>query len=54
LEDYPELEPEDLRAVLLYAHHLVANETIHDRLAGIDCSTLYESQPATGNTNRQL
>jgi uncharacterized protein (DUF433 family) len=33
LEDYPELEPEDLRAALLYAHHLVAGETIHDRVA---------------------
>lgn len=32
LEDYPELEPEDLRAALLYAHHLVAGETIHDRV----------------------
>ncbi len=33
LEDYPELEPEDLRAALLYAHHLVAGETILDRVA---------------------
>ena len=33
LEDYPQLEPEDLRAALLYAHHLVAGETILDRLA---------------------
>lgn len=32
LEDYPELEPEDLRAALLYAHHLVAGETILDRM----------------------
>lgn len=33
LEDYPELEPDDLRAALLYAHHLVAGETILDRVA---------------------
>lgn len=33
LEDYPELEPDDLRAALLYAHHLVAGETVHDRIA---------------------
>ena len=33
LEDYPVLEPEDLRAALLYAHHLVAGETVIDRLA---------------------
>ena len=31
LEDHPELEPEDLRAVLLYAYHLVASETVLDR-----------------------
>jgi uncharacterized protein (DUF433 family) len=34
LEDYPELEPDDLRAALLYAHHLVAGETVVDRVAG--------------------
>ena len=33
LEDYSELESEDIQAALLYAHHLVAGETIHDRLA---------------------
>jgi uncharacterized protein (DUF433 family) len=33
LEDYPQLEPEDLQAALLYAHHLVAGEVIVDRLA---------------------
>ncbi len=33
LEDYPELEVEDIQAALLYAHHLVAGETIVDRLA---------------------
>jgi uncharacterized protein (DUF433 family) len=32
LEDYPELEPDDLRASLLYAHHLVAGETVIDRV----------------------
>ena len=33
LEDYPELEPDDLRAALLYAHHMVAREEIFDRVA---------------------
>ena len=33
LEDYPVLESEDVRAALLYAHHLVAGETVIDRLA---------------------
>jgi uncharacterized protein (DUF433 family) len=33
LEDYPELEQEDIRAALLYAHHMVAHETILDRVA---------------------
>ncbi|MEW6184930.1 MAG: DUF433 domain-containing protein [Thermodesulfobacteriota bacterium] len=33
LEDYPQLEPEDLRAALLYAHHLVAREVVFDRIA---------------------
>lgn len=28
LEDYPELEPEDLQAVLLYAYNLVAGEEV--------------------------
>ncbi len=32
LEDYPELEPDDLRAALLYAHHLVAGESVLDRV----------------------
>jgi len=36
LEDYPQLEPEDLRAALLYAHHLVAGETIDARLLVTD------------------
>jgi len=33
LEGYPQLEPEDLKAALLYAHHLVAGETILERIA---------------------
>ena len=33
LEDYPQLEAEDLQAALLYAHHLVAGETVFDRVA---------------------
>ncbi len=33
LEDYPELEPNDIQAALFYAHHLVAGETVLDRVA---------------------
>ena len=33
LEDYPELEADDLRAALFYAHHIVAGETVVDRVA---------------------
>jgi len=33
LEDYPELEFDDLRAALLYAHHMVAREDVFDRVA---------------------
>jgi len=33
LQDYPELEPEDIQAALLYAHHLVAGETVFDRVS---------------------
>jgi uncharacterized protein (DUF433 family) len=33
LQDYPQLEPDDLRAALLYAHHMVAREEILDRVA---------------------
>lgn len=29
LEDYPDLEPEDIRACLAYAKALVANEEVH-------------------------
>jgi uncharacterized protein (DUF433 family) len=33
LEDYPELEPNDIKAALLYAHHLVAGETVLEQIA---------------------
>ncbi len=33
LEDYPQLEADDLRASLLYAHHLVAGETVLEQIA---------------------
>lgn len=33
LEDYPELEVDDLRAALLYAHNLVAGERVLERIA---------------------
>jgi uncharacterized protein (DUF433 family) len=33
LQDYPQLEPDDLRAALLYAHHMVAREDFFDRVA---------------------
>jgi uncharacterized protein (DUF433 family) len=32
LEDYPQLEPEDLRAAMLCAHYMVAGETILDHV----------------------
>jgi len=32
LQDYPQLEPDDLRAALLYAHHMVARENVFDRV----------------------
>ncbi|MCB0164762.1 MAG: DUF433 domain-containing protein [Anaerolineae bacterium] len=32
LEDYPELELDDIRAALLYAHHLISGETVYDRV----------------------
>ncbi len=31
-DDYSELEPDDLRAALLYAHHMVAREEVFDRV----------------------
>jgi uncharacterized protein (DUF433 family) len=33
LQDYPLLELDDLRAALLYAHHMVARENVFDRVA---------------------
>jgi len=33
LQDYSQLEPDDLRAALLYAHHMVAREDVFDRVA---------------------
>ena len=33
LQDYPQLESDDLRAALLYAHHMVAREYVYDRVA---------------------
>ena len=33
LQDYPQLELDDLRAALLYAHNMVARETIFDRVS---------------------
>jgi uncharacterized protein (DUF433 family) len=33
VEDYPILEPDEIRAALLYAHHLVSGETVIDRMA---------------------
>ncbi|MEH2395634.1 MAG: DUF433 domain-containing protein [Nostoc sp.] len=32
LEDYPELEPEDIQAVLFYAYYLVSQEEVLDRV----------------------
>ncbi|MBC8392967.1 MAG: DUF433 domain-containing protein [Deltaproteobacteria bacterium] len=32
LGDYPQLESDDLRAALLYAHHMVAREDVFDRV----------------------
>lgn len=31
LADYPQLEPDDIRAALLYAHHMLAREKGLDR-----------------------
>ena len=33
LGEYPELEAEDIRACLLFAHRSVAGEHVHDRVA---------------------
>ncbi len=33
LADYPELEPDDIQAALLYAHRMVTSEVIFERVA---------------------
>ena len=33
IEDYPQLESDDLRAALLYAHHMISREDVFDRVA---------------------
>jgi uncharacterized protein (DUF433 family) len=33
IEDYPQLEKDDLRAALRYAHHMVAREDVFNRVA---------------------
>jgi len=33
LEDYPELEPADIQAALLYAYQVVAGEAVYQRVA---------------------
>ena len=35
LEDYPELEPEDIQAVLLYASELVSEEQVYKVSIGV-------------------
>lgn len=32
LEDYSELQPEDIRAALLYAHFMIATEEVFERV----------------------
>jgi len=32
LEDHPELEPEDIRAALLYAHSMISTEEVFERV----------------------
>ena len=32
LAEYPFLQPEDIRACLLLAHHSIAGEQVHDRI----------------------
>ena len=33
LEDYPELEPKDIQACLLFAHRSLAGEHVHERMS---------------------
>jgi uncharacterized protein (DUF433 family) len=62
LDDYPELEPEDIRACLAYAHAVIANDRIArvkcfaDRCAGrrlANCAAagraVFENDPASNN-----
>ena len=35
LEDYPELEPEDIQAALLYASELIGEEQVFEITAGV-------------------
>ena len=35
IEDYPQLETDDLRAAMLYAHHMVAREDVFNRVATV-------------------
>ena len=36
LREYPFLEPDDIRACLLFAHRVVAGEQVYDRVAVIE------------------
>lgn len=38
LREYPGLDPEDIRACLLFAHRSMAGEHVHDRVAILDAS----------------
>lgn len=38
LREYPDLDPEDIRACLLFAHRSMAGEHVHDRVAVRDAS----------------
>ena len=33
LDEYPELEPEDIQACLLFAHRSVSGECVHERVS---------------------
>ena len=35
LEDYPELEPEDIQAALFYAYYLVSQEEVLDKVSAL-------------------
>ena len=36
LQDYPELEKEDIKAALSYAHSIVASEEVFDRIPSLE------------------